>query len=524
MVKVLTNGFDDYLRDESNLAGGRAVEVALPVNLDEVVEFMRHCAKNKRKLTVSGARTGIVGGAVPFGGVVLSTERMNAIKEFVYEPAGDEWRVTLEPGVLLASFQHCIETKTGPDSRPIRGLADFQTDPRRFFFPVDATENSASLGGMAATNASGARTFGYGATRTYVRSIQVVLADGEVANVRRGESRTGPDGTIHFQTATGKKISIPAPHYRIPQVKHTAGFYNGPSLDLIDLFIGSEGLLGAIVEIELALMVEPEMWFGGLAFFQDEAEAIRFVQWIRDERPENGRACRPGALEYFDGKALQLFSQSEKRKELQLPEISETAQAGIFFEQGCRETELDTVYDSWDYALSHSGSSIRDVWSALAPKDHQKLKRMRHLVPEAVNQIVAENRRNCPVIHKVGTDLAVPGPYLADLVKKYRSRLAEERIPAVIFGHIGNNNLHVNMLPADETSLKKAKNLHLEWARWAVERGGTVIAEHGIGKIKGELLRILYSETELAQMRAVKQALDPEDLLGPGNGIQEEIR
>lgn len=517
MVKVLTGGLDDYLRDESNLAGGRAAEAAFPVSPDEVIEFVRHCAENKIKITVSGARTGIVGGAVPFGGAVLSMERMNAIKGFIYEPASEEWRVQLEPGVLLADLQQCVRDKKAPSSRTIPGLAGFQNDPRRFFFPVDATENSASIGGMTATNASGARTFAYGATRTYVRALQVVLANGEGANIRRGEYQAGQDGGIYLTTASGRNMSIPVPRYRIPQVKHNAGFYNSPGLDLIDLFIGSEGLLGVITGIELALVEEPENWFGGLAFFPGEAEAVRFVRRVRD--CEIVTACRPVALEYFDQAALQLFNESGQRKELQLPEIPEYARTGIFFEQGCRESELEIVYEAWENVLHDCGSSIGDVWSAAEPKDNQKLKRMRHQVPEAVNRIVAQNRRQCPAVHKVGTDLAVPNPYLDELMKLYRDRLVEEQIPAVVFGHIGNNNLHVNMLPTDEITLKKAKSLHLEWARWAVERGGTVIAEHGIGKIKGELLKILYSETELAEMRAVKKALDPENLLGPGNGI-----
>ena len=77
------------------------------------------------------------------------------------------------------------------------------------------------------------------------------------------------------------------------------------------------------------------------------------------------------------------------------------------------------------------------------------------------------------------------------------------------------------MLPTNEVGLKTVKSLHLEWSRWAVEHGGTVVAEHGIGKLKGDLLRILYTEAELSEMRAVKQALDPGDILGPGNAISE---
>jgi D-lactate dehydrogenase (cytochrome) len=529
MLKILTADFDDYLRDESKMAGGEAGRVVFPESAAETAWFLKSNAATGGKVTISGARTGIVGGAVPKGGTVLSLERMNQIKEFRYDSYCDEWVIRVEPGVSLAAFQKCLSEKLPPDSRIPLGLGAFQKDPRRFFFPVDATESTASLGGMAATNASGARSFGYGAFRRYARAAQMVLADGEILNLRRGQTKAGNDGRLHLKTESGKELTIPAPGYRIPLVKHTAGFYNQAELDPIDLLIGSEGLLGAIVELELAVRVEPEFWFGGLAFFASEAEAVRFVRFIRNERPGIAATaaqtdgaisgCRPVALEYFDGAALQLFNETPKRRELNLPEIPQKAGAGIFFEQEGREAELDMVYEAWAAALSHYGSSMEQVWSAVDPKEHSKLKSMRHLVPEAVNLRVGENRKRCPAVHKVGTDLAVPDPYLEELVALYRRSLREADIPAVIFGHIGDNNLHVNMLPTDETGLQKAKALHLQWAEWAVRRGGTVVAEHGIGKLKGELLRVLYDETALAGMRSVKEAFDPRGIFAPGNVI-----
>ncbi|HEX3045340.1 MAG TPA: FAD-binding oxidoreductase [Bacillota bacterium] len=550
-MKILTKDFDDYLRDESKLAGGAASEVVFPESATEVARFLkanaaqgaacrdqgspcgnngaacsnRGVASNAQgaacgaKITISGARTGIVGGAVPKGGKVLSLERMNQIKEFRYDATSREWVVRVEPGVSLAAFQKLLLEKQLPDSRIPLGFESFQQDPRRFFFPVDATESSASLGGMAATNASGARSFGYGPFRRYVRALEIILADGEVVKIRRGQISAGADDPIQLTTESGKKISFPALRYRIPPVKHTAGFFNQPGLDPIDLFIGSEGLLGAIVELELAVKPEPELWFGGLAFFTDEAEAIHLVRLIRDVSSEMFSLCRPVALEYFDRAALQLFNGTQGRRDLQLPEVPPDAGAGLFFEQEATEAELERFCDVWDAALTACGSSMERVWSALAPKDHLKLKSMRHLVPEAVNQKVGENRKLCPEVHKVGTDLAVPNPYLEELMALYRRSLAEENIPAVIFGHIGNNNLHVNMLPTDSIGLQKAKSLHLKWAEWAVRRGGTVVAEHGLGKLKGQLLRILYNETALAEMWMVKTALDPQNILSPGNVI-----
>ncbi|MCL6591619.1 MAG: FAD-binding oxidoreductase [Firmicutes bacterium] len=523
MLKILSIDFDGYLRDESKLAGGEASEVVFPETAVDVIEFFKANSTCGGKITLSGARTGIVGGAVPMGGKVLSLERMNQIKEFRYDAETGEWVVRVEPGVSLAAFQKCLLLKLLPDSRVPPGFEAFQRDRRRFFFPVDATESSASLGGMAATNASGARSFGYGPFRRYVRALEIVLADGEVVKIRRGQTSAGPMDSIHLTTESGGKFIIPVPRYRIPAVKHTAGFYNQPGLDPIDLFIGSEGLLGAIVELELAVKPEPEIWFGGVAFFESETDAVHLVRHIRDEAWEAfcfGRhAARPVALEYFDRAALQLFNGTLGRRELQLPEIPPGVGAALFFEQEASWADLESIYDAWAAALAACGSSMERVWSALEPKDHLKLKSMRHLVPEAVNQRVGENRKLCPEVHKIGTDLAVPNQYLEEMVALYRRSLAEEGLPAVVFGHIGDNNLHVNMLPTDSGGLQKAKSLHLKWAQWAVRHGGTVVAEHGLGKLKGELLRVLYNEAALEEMRAVKAALDPQNILGPGNVI-----
>jgi len=118
---------------------------------------------------------------------------------------------------------------------------------------------------------------------------------------------------------------------------------------------------------------------------------------------------------------------------------------------------------------------------------------------------------------KVGTDMAVPDLHLKDMMESYRSMLATERIRHVIFGHIGNNHLHVNMIPSNYDELLRAKKLYLSFAKRAVDMGGSVSAEHGIGKLKKEFLTIQYGEEAIGEMRAVKNALDPGHLLNPGD-------
>lgn len=506
MIK-LTAAMDAYLTDESKLSGGAAESVFLPETEAEIAGILRGNQAKGLPVTVSGARTGIVGGAVPQGGIVIATERLEKIVSSGLDEASGEWRVTLEPGVALKTLQ---DLSSG-------GRAEGNTAASNYFFPVDATETSASLGGMAATNASGALSHGFGATRAYVRALRAVLADGELLAVRRGKCTAKAGETLFLRTESGRIIAVSTPTYHTPAVKHTAGLFASSTFDAVDLFIGTEGTMGVITQIEIALAPYPGTCFGGLAFFPSEQEAVCFVRAVRDEKPAGTEACRAAALEYFDTEALRLADRAETREQLGLPSLPQ-AGAAVYFEQFCDEEEIDALVEAWSAALDLSGSSLDHVWSAMDEKERHKLKALRHLVPEEINRVVENNRRLCPAIYKVGTDLAVPNVHLAEVVAAYRAGLAREGIPGVIFGHIGDNNLHVNMLPRDEEMLRRAKALHLEWAAKAVEMGGTVAAEHGIGKLKRDLMRIMYREEALAEMGAVKQALDPGGILCPGNG------
>ncbi|MGE5528491.1 MAG: FAD-binding oxidoreductase [Patescibacteria group bacterium] len=506
MIK-LTTSIEDYLRDESRAPGGAAEAVFLPETEAETAELLRACQNDGTPVTISGARTGIAGGAVPHGGIVVATDRLNRIERSGLDEASGEWRVTLGPGVSLRELQ-ALDLAARANGAPAR---------RRFFFPVDATEDSASLGGMAATNASGAMSFGFGAVRNYVRALRVVLAGGEILSLRRREYLAGAGVDLRVRTESGKEVAIPVPTYRTPPIKHMAGLYASTPLDAVDLFVGAEGSLGIITELELALIPVPMMLFGGLAFFPSEEAALGFVRTVRDEKPAGTESCRPVALEYFDAAALDLANRAEAREQLHIPPLP-AAGAAVYFEQCCGEDEIEELAGAWSVALEMNGSSLEGVWSSLEEKDRSRLKSLRHLVPEEVNRQVGINRRGCPAVHKVGTDLAVPHARLGELFRAYRAGLAREDIPAVIFGHIGDDNLHVNMLPQDEETLARAKALHLEWAALAVSLGGTVAAEHGIGKLKRALLRVMYRAEDLAEMDAVKKALDPKGILCLGNG------
>ena len=232
-VKTAPDEIQDHLRDTSNMPGGHAERLVMPSSIDEVRAVMCEASEKNIPVTVSGARTGTVGGAIPFGGWVVSLEKLNKIKSV----DRDAMRMVVEPGATLT------EVKRAADAG---GL----------LYPPDPTEWSCQIGGTIATNASGARSFRYGATRNWVNALKVVLADGDLLELRRGEVFSD-DGVLRLVTASGREITAKAPTYQRPNVtKNASGYYSAEPLDAIDLLIGSEGTLGVIVEAELALRSE----------------------------------------------------------------------------------------------------------------------------------------------------------------------------------------------------------------------------------------------------------------------------
>jgi len=166
--------------------------------------------------------------------------------------------------------------------------------------------------------------------------------------------------------------------------------------------------------------------------------------------------------------------------------------------------------------LERVGGNEADTWLAEGYAEIETLKGIRHAIPERINRWVAEQRKHWPAVTKLGTDLAVPDAHLRRVMRMYHADLRAAGLPYVIFGHIGNNHVHVNILPPDEEAWRAGKALYQHWAERVVGMGGTVSAEHGIGKLKTDMLRLQFGDSGIAQMRAVKSVFDPYCLLNPG--------
>lgn len=496
LIKTQADEIQSFLADASNMQGGHAARVVFPESADEVAAILAAAAIERMPVTVAGAGTGVVGGRVPFGGIVLATERLNRIKEIVCQAKAG--RATVEAGVRLSDFQQAADAE---------GL----------FYPPDPTEWSCFLGGTVATNASGARAFKYGSTRNYIRRLQIALATGDVLDVRRGESQFDNSGKLQLTLPHGRSIEVKLPSYQMPQTrKHASGYFVAPGMDLIDLFIGSEGTLGVITEIDTMLLLKPDNVLSGVVFFKSEENLLAFVREARSmswdtRKTEQSNGLDARALEYFDAESLTFL----RGKYALIPLWAHGG--AIFFEQETNADTEDALLSEWLKLLERHDALVDDSWFAANEHDRQRMREFRHALPVLVNEWLMHHQQR-----KVSTDMAVPDEEFVTMLKFYQTELRESRLQYVIFGHIGDNHVHVNILPRDDAEAALARQLYKRFITRAVSVGGTVSAEHGIGKLKREYLGALYTNKHLREMASLKRTFDPHAILGRGNMFSEE--
>ncbi|MDR1695211.1 MAG: FAD-binding oxidoreductase, partial [Endomicrobium sp.] len=398
-----------------------------------------------------------------------------------------------------------ITVQPGARIEDIKGRAFAEV----WMYPPDPTEKNACIGGNIATNASGGRGFKFGVTRDYVQSLKIVFTDGSSAFIERGKYFADAGGNITFETSAGKK-TITLPKYKLPLIKNAAGYYNYPNADLIDVFIGSDGTLGVTVEAKLRLIPHFKEVFGGIIFFVSRNAAYDFVRKVKEaseksKRENDKNSVNAMSLEYFDKNALLMIRGD-------YPVIPEDIEAGIMFEQDVYYDNFDILMSRWVELIEQSGIDTDKVWFASNLAEQEEFRVFRHRIPERVNERVKKNK-----IPKVGTDFAVPEGKLAEIIDFCDKEFKEAGLFNLTFGHIGENHLHANIIASNEEEYKKTKEMYARIAQKAVELGGTVSAEHGIGKLKHLFLEKMLGEEGFKEMAKFKKSLDKSAILGQDN-------
>ena len=437
---------EDYEKDEMPIYGKRKPDgVLVATSTEEIAAVVKICNENLIPVTPRGAGTGLVGGCVPIaGGVVIDTMKMNKILSYDLE----NFTVTIEPGVLLNDLaEDCSR----------QGL----------LYPPDPGEKFATVGGNVSTNAGGMRAVKYGATRDYVRAMEVVLPSGEVTNLGATVSKT------------------------------SSGY------SLLNLMIGSEGTLGIITKLTLKIIPAPKAVISLIIPFEDLEACISTVPKIKMAN------MNPQALEFME-REIVLASERYIGRAV-FPQKVDGVEAGAYLLvtfDGEDEDELMDIVEkaselvleagAIDVLVADTPAKIKDAWAARS---------------SFLEAIEAETKLldEC--------DVVVPVNQIARFVM-YSQKLGEEcGLIIKSFGHAGDGNLHIYQCSNDleEEEFKKRVDKYFNALyKEATACGGLVSGEHGIGSGKVKYLAESVGDTNMALMEGIKKVFDPNMILNPG--------
>jgi D-lactate dehydrogenase (cytochrome) len=487
IIKTEQDQIQSYLRDESNFIG-TCNAVYIPESENEVIELVKECNVKKIRITIAGNGTGLTSGRVPQGGIVLSLEKMNNIIELNENGK----YVIVQPGVLLADLQQLVEEK-------------------KLFYPPDPTERNCHVGATAINNSSGARTFKYGPTRDYILGINLVLPNGEFIKVKRGDI-FAKDYKLSFKTESGKNISFDIPKFEMPNTKNSAGYFCKEDVDLIDLFIGSEGTLGIITELKIKLIDLPKDLLSSVIFFADEDSALDFISEARDiaKNRTSENQLDPRGLENFDNYSLRFLQED-------FPNIPKNAKSAVWFEQELGDNE-DELISVWMELIGKYNGMEEESWLAFDKKEQEELKNFRHAIAVKVNEFITKRG-----LKKIGTDVAVPDDVFKEYYHKVKKMIEARGLKFVVYGHVGNSHIHLNFLPENQEEYVLARGIYEQICLEAIKLKGTFSAEHGVGKTKRDYLIKMYGEDVVKQMASLKLSLDPNKLMNIGNIFDEKF-
>ena len=465
----------------SEAAGiGRAqpTAVAVPVDAEDVETLVRWAAVSQTPLIARGSGSSMGGGAIGTG-VIVDFGQLDGIGEVDRE----EQRVFVGPGAIREAVNEAAA----------RGGLRFPVDPSSGRF--------CTIGGMAATNAAGARSLRHGATRRWITALDCVFDDGSRAVVRRGEPPPAGipaiDRFVHgpaLEIVAEESVSTIAHAVQKESSGYAVAEYARRN-DLVDLLVGSEGTLALFVGIELGLAPVAAATSSLLAAFPTLEGAA--------EAASAARNAGASACELLDRTFLDIARRTD------LPAGTEAVLLAEV--EGEDETDARASAHALDRAFQRAGAS--SVRVALDPGDEAGVWELRHAASPTLSRLD-------PVLKSMQfiEDSAVPVDRLADYVRGVRAALERVELRGVIFGHAGDAHVHVNPLVdvSDPKWRGRVERLLEEITSLVTSLGGTLAGEHGDGRLRTPLLSRVWRWPAANHFLHVKRAFDPHGILNPG--------
>lgn len=481
--ETLIPKYTSFLRDESCLIG-HADKIVFPTNINELVQEFTDATSQKSIVTVQGARTGLVGGAVPSGGIIINLSKMNKIITLCEQ--NDKTLMHVQAGVALQD----IETEARK-----KGLC----------FPANPTEKTATIGGIFATGATGARKLMYGSTASYVQSIRWILPNGDVWDIVRGKYIFDEYGCI-MPNGKSLKCRTDLPFsplaVNIPRI----------GMDLIDFFAGSEGQFGVVAELELILLPIPKELWGVIYFFKKDMQALDFSSKLGEWRNAVGKDLLLAA-EYFDTSTVTMLTAEKHQHPLlkSLPDFPKDARNAVYVEL-CSD-DADTVEKALMHHLelfSDSGGDDENTWAENSTDGVQRLCDMRHAIIELINSKFAHRYSEDKVCVRYETDFTGSPIKSAEYITMYHKDMATHEMAGCVYGHILENNIHVALMPSSIEDNELCDALINQWAKIVMNDGGQLVSENGIGQLKRNLIHAHMPKMLKDEIKKIKNFFDPQ--------------
>jgi len=472
LIHPMDETYHEYLTDESKMRGA-ADSISFPQSEAEIGQILQVMRENQMPVTIQGGRTGVAGSAVPSSGHIMNLSHMNKVKSFFIDEAGEAF-LKVEPGITLNELRYAIDR--------------LQT-PRALFWPPDPSESTATVGGVASTDAKGICFHLYGKSVSYVSGIRAMNAEGSVLDLKKGQ------GTIVI---------------------------NGESKDLLSVYLGGEGMYGVITELTLRLIPKPKEIWGVGFFFENPRDGMSFADQLKAASFEV-RGAEIAAIEYLDRTIIDAFEMHKNNltKLKHFRDVADHISAMAYVEiHGDRQEAIEEIAA----ALMMIGASLNGdpdkTWAFSGAPEIDKMRNILHAAAEIAVLHIEKVRWEDPRITKLGIDISLAAHDLKTVASRFEKKLQQEKLNAVYLGHVGRGSLHLDILPANYGEFVKARALLETWAERFPAAIGNAVTSYGIGKLKKSIFCKTVSNAYIQDIIQLKKRLDKNSLWNPGNMIE----